>query len=307
MTARLALASLFIVPAAMAYPWPSTADRWLLGIAIAAVIVLLAWWRGAFFTTVVGRRLAIWRRNHSTHVEKPSPYTTVLLRVDSPELEELPLPLIAGYVDRYGLRCDKVRVTGRRTADESSTWISLTVGAADNLAALRARSPQIPLRDTAEVAARRLADHLRETGCDVAIVDTADVPAPAGKETWRGVRDEKGYVAAYGVAVDDRLTQTLADAWAYPSREAWIAVEFTGRAAHLAMAAACALRTDDRPGATAPVSGLTPYRGRHRPVLEALRPLSVARLDGVPVPLPDGLLDRLNWPATQASSPRIPA
>ena len=40
MTARITLALLFIVPAAMAYPWPSPADKWLLGIAVAAAVVL---------------------------------------------------------------------------------------------------------------------------------------------------------------------------------------------------------------------------------------------------------------------------
>ena len=60
MTARIALALLFIVPAAMAYPWPSPADRWLLGIAVVAVLVLFAWWRGLFFTTMVGRGWRCW-------------------------------------------------------------------------------------------------------------------------------------------------------------------------------------------------------------------------------------------------------
>ena len=43
----------------------------------------------------------------------------------------------------------------------------MTLGVAENLAVLRARPPRIPLRDTAEVAGRRLADHLRETGWNV--------------------------------------------------------------------------------------------------------------------------------------------
>ena len=66
MTIRLALALLFIVPAAMAYPLDSDIERWTLGIAIAVVLVLFAWWRGLFVTNMIGRRLAVWRRNHST-------------------------------------------------------------------------------------------------------------------------------------------------------------------------------------------------------------------------------------------------
>ena len=34
--ARITLALLFIIPAGMAYPWPSTRDRWLLGVAVVA-------------------------------------------------------------------------------------------------------------------------------------------------------------------------------------------------------------------------------------------------------------------------------
>jgi type VII secretion protein EccE len=64
----------------------------------------------------------------------------------------------------------------------------MTLGAADNLAALRARSPEIPLYDTAEVVGRRLADRLRETGLDAAIVDVAHGPLTGrGQETWPGV------------------------------------------------------------------------------------------------------------------------
>ena len=37
MIVRLTLAALFVVPAAMAYPWQTTADRWLIGAAVAAV------------------------------------------------------------------------------------------------------------------------------------------------------------------------------------------------------------------------------------------------------------------------------
>jgi type VII secretion protein EccE len=88
------------------------------------------------------------------------------------------LPLIAGYLDRYGVRCDKIRITSRDLDGLRTTWIGMTLGAVENLAALRARSPRIPLRDTAEVAGRRLADHLRETGWNVAAVDTTDAPPP---------------------------------------------------------------------------------------------------------------------------------
>lgn len=302
MTVRIALALLFVVPAAMAYPWSSTVDWWVLGVAVAVVVVLFAWWRGLFVTTIVGRRLAMWtRRNRADGARDSSEYTTVLLRIDSAVQTVLPVSLIAGYLDRYGIRCDKVRITSRDVAEARTTWIGLKLGASDNLAALRARSPQIPLRATAEVAARRLADHLRETGCNVAIVDSADAPAEASaKETWRGLCDASGFVAAYRVAVDDTLADTFAAVDALPSLETWTALEITGTAADSGVAVMCAIRFGDKPGARPPVAGLTSLGGRQRAALSALHPLSVDRLEADPVPLSVDLLDQLQWSAGRA-------
>lgn len=271
MTIRIALALLFVVPAAMAYPWPSAADRWLLGAAVVAVLGLFAWWRGSFVTTIVGRRLAMWRRrNHTNGAHHSSLFTTVVLQVDG--TGEPPLSLIAGYLYRYGIRCDKIRVTSRDFDGVRTRWISLTLGAVENLAALRARSPRIPLRDTAEVVGRRLADHLRESGWIVAVVDDPDTPVRnEAKETWRGMRDASGFVAAYRLAPERGFDEV----WAIPSSETWTALEITGTPAELCTAAACAIRTDDKPVS---IVGAQPLNGRHRPVLDALNPLSVQRL-----------------------------
>jgi ESX secretion system protein EccE len=273
MTARIMLALLFIIPAAMAYPWPLTRDRWIHGVAVVAVVVLFAWWRGTFLTTVVGRRIAMLLRCNSKTKDRRSPEsTTVLMRVDASEPTRLPLHLIAGYLDRYGIRCDKIRVTTRDVDGAGTTWIGLTFDAADNLPALQARSPRIPLHDTAEVVARRLADHLREAGWNVTPVDTADGPARHdAKETWRGLRDASGNLAAYRVESDLDAVRAL------PSSEIWTALEITGAATDLRVAAACAVRTDDKPLA---IAGLTPLHGRHRPALDALSPVSVDRLTG---------------------------
>lgn len=282
MTVRITLALLFVIPAAMAYPWASTRDRWILGAAVAAVIVLFAWWRGVFLTTVVGRRIAMLLRRNTIKERGSSEYTTVLMRVDASDPAGLPLNLITRYLDRYGIRCDKVRVTHRAVHGQRTTWLGLTLGAADNLPALQARSPRIPLRDTAEVVARRLADHLREAGWTVWIVEAADAPAPSSaKETGRGVRDDAGYVAAYDVKVDDRLADTLAEIRSLPSHDTWTALEFTGAATKPSVSAVCALRTGERPATGAPIAALTPLRGRHRAALTALDPLSTERLDAL--------------------------
>ncbi|AKS30915.1 type VII secretion protein EccE [Mycolicibacterium goodii] len=286
MTVRIALASLFVVAAVLARPWQTTTERWVLGVSSAAVIVLLAWWGGMFLTTRIGRGIAIVRRNRATDtVDTDTSKATVVLRVDPAAPAQL--PIVVGYLDRFGITCDKVRITHRDAGGARRSWISLTVNAVDNLPALQARSPRIPLHDTTEVVGRRLADHLRERGWTVTIVDGVDTPLPVpGKETWRGVTDDAGWVAAYRVKVDDRLDEVLAEVGGLPAEETWTALEFTGSPTQPKLTVAAAIRTTDRPPAKAALAGLTPVRGRHRPALAALNPLSTDRLEGTPVALP---------------------
>ncbi len=289
MTARLALASLFIVAAVLARPWQTDTERLVLGVSVVAVVLLLAWWGGLFLTTRIARHFAMWRRNHSTSRPERPDAETVVLRVDPADPAQL--PVVVSYLDRYGIRCDKVRVTHRDADGSRRSWISLTVAAVDNLDALRARSSRIPLRDTTEIVGRRLADHLREQGWTVTLVDGVDSPLPdPGKESWRGVKDDAGYVAAYRVSVSDKLDAVLAGIGALPAQETWTALEFTGSPTDPQLTVGAAIRTDGRPSRTAPLAGLTPSRGRQRPALAALSPLSVARLEGVPVAAPAALL-----------------
>ena len=292
MTARLALASLFIVAAVLARPWQTNTERWVLGVSVAAAVLLLAWWGGVFLTTRVARHLAMWRRNRAkSGPAEPSDSETVTLRVDPADPAQL--PVVVGYLDRYGIRCDKVRVTHRDSGGTRRSWISLTVSAVDNLDALRARSSRIPLRDTTEIVGRRLADHLREQGWTVMLVDGVGSPLPdPGKETWRGVKDDSGFVAAYRVSVGDQLDAVLAGIGALAAQETWTALEFTGSPTEPQLTVGAAIRTEDRPARKPPLAGLKPAGGRHRPALAALNPLSSDRLDGTPVALPQTLRQR---------------
>ncbi len=316
-TGRITLVVLAIVAAAMGFPWHSVRERWVLGIAIAVVITLLARWRGLPVTTILRRRLAIRRAQRGAHMpggSKTDVRTTALLRVTPPVSgpDTLPLPLIASYADRYGLRTDAIRITSRDTASEAGmpvreTWIGLTLSAADNLAALQARSSQIPLHETAEVAARRLADHLRESGWTAGIADPDDIPGlyiRSARETWGGIHQgNTDYVAAYQVKVDTALPNTLAAIWSYPVRETWTALEVTGAGDKQTLAVSCAFRTDAPPAAGGPLPGLTSHSGNHRPALTALHPSSTQQLDGH-VALPEALLlTRLRWPSTVAQQP----
>ncbi|OBB66554.1 type VII secretion protein EccE [Mycobacterium sp. 852014-50255_SCH5639931] len=310
---RITLALLAVVPAVMAYPWRSPRDYWLLGIAAVVVLVLFGCWRGLYFTTLLRRRLAIMGRGEVTAPESASATaTTALLRVGAPggdAADALPLPLIARYLDRYGIRADKVRITSRDNASDASrreTWIGLTISATDNLAALRARSARIPLDETAQVAARRLADHLRELGWEVSSVAPDDVPrllTSNPRETWSAVqRGASDYLAAYQVKVNGELAETLESIRAYAARETCMALEIAGDGIHNTVAAACAFLTDTPPERTVPVSGLIPQRGNHRPALEALDLLSTRRLDGH-TDAPAALLAELDWPTLPDGAP----
>lgn len=294
MTIRIALALLFIVPAAMAYPWESNIDWWILGIAIGVTVVVFAWWRGLFVTNRIGRRLKVWRRNHATPKTRASSDVTVVLHVEDPAGLGLSLPTVAGYVERFGVRCDKVRVTNRDENGVRSTWITLTLRAVDNLAALKARSNDLPLSDTAEIVGRRLTDHLRETGLLAVVVDEAPAPLTGGgREKWSGVREDSGFISAYGVPVDDSLAVRLAEVWSQPT-ETWTALEFGGTAALTTVRAVCAVRTAE-PVRGTPVAGLTAQPGIQGLLLSALAPASGDRLDIPSSPLPQGLLEPAGW------------
>jgi type VII secretion protein EccE len=315
---RITLALLAVVPAVMAYPWRSPRDQWVLGIAVAVVILLFGWWGGLHFTTILRRRLAMMRRPGTEPLETgPAARTTALLRLGPPagDQDVLPLPLIAGYLNCYGIRADTIRITSRTNASNASgpcqTWIALTVSAADNLAALRARSSRIPLHETTQVAVRRLADHLREIGWEATVSGPDVVPRlldSAGPETWRAVRAGSGYLAAYRVSADDSLPATLDAILSQPARETWTALEIAGTGgsgtSHT-VAVACALLTDAPPAAAAPLPSLTPQRGNQQPALAALDLLSTQRLDGH-TSVADDLLGRLDWPTPLAGAHRAP-
>jgi type VII secretion protein EccE len=316
-TGRITLVLLAALAAGIAFPWHSVRERWVLGVAIVTVIVLLARWRGLPVTTILHRRLTILRPHRGNRRADDSVTavrTTALLRVTPPlaDADALPLPLIAGYAERYGLHADAIRVTSRDSTSEvgtreRETWIGLTLSAVDNLAALQARSAQIPLQETAEVAARRLADHPRERGWSASLAVADDVPTPyprSARETWSGISlSNTDYIAAYGVKVDTALPNTLAAIWSYPVREVWTALEVAGAGDDQTVAVGCAFRTDAAPGATGPLPGLVSQAGIQRAALSALDPLSSQRLDGHVV-LPDALLlERLRWTSTAQPQP----
>lgn len=317
-TGRVALALLAVVPAVMAFPWQSQSDRWTLAMAAAVVLVLFAWWRGLHVTTIVRRRVAISLRrgprvcrergaHHLMDHADADARTTVVLRVLDGVDRDVPLDLVRGYLDRYGVRCESVRITSRDTPAGRTTWIGMNLSAAANLAALQARSSTIPLRETAEVGLRRLADQLREQGWAVTISDLAipDLLGPEATEHWRAVADAKGYLAAYSLTAHGQTTGSLPDVlrelrtgdW----DELWTAIEMS----RAGLAASCAIRTPGMPGAAPPLAGLTLRRGTQWDALHAMIPTSTKPLDAETLPV-DGRPSSegpsaVRWPADGCS------
>lgn len=297
---RITLTLLGVVAAATAYPWHTVRERWVLGVAVAVVVSLLASRRGMHLTTILRRRLALAfrrRRGGGAHqlVDRTpaDARTTVVLRVVDGMQSDLPLDLIGGYLDRYGVRCDGLRITSRDTEAGRTTWIGLTMSAAANLTALQARSAVLPLRTTAEITLRRLADHLRELGWIVTISEVAipDLLGPEAKERWRAVADGvHGYVAGYRIAVES-LPDTLPRLWSQSFGELWTAIELSPHG----VAAACAIRTDSLPSLAPPVPGLTLLRGTQSEALAALVPTSTKPIAAEVVPMSDRTTIR--WPA----------
>lgn len=285
-TLRLTLIATLVAAGAFALYRRDPADRWIAITAGVLALVLLVWWRGTFLTDILGRftKLLVRRVSGRSPVDTAQVVaagvdarSTVVLELTSrPEGADVPVGLLAGYLDRYGVRCSSIRVTTAVVDGAvSKTWVSLTLSAAENLAALQARSPRIPLRETADTVARRLSDHLRELGWQVTTTENPNTPLPAqAKEGSRGVIDDHGYLATYRVTVNNDLSETLDNIGNIALPERWTALELSGTTDAPQLAVVCALRTHDKPDAQAPLDGLTPYWGEHLLVLRALNPLS---------------------------------
>lgn len=293
MTIRMTLVLLLIVPAAMAYPWHSVPQRWILGVAVAAVVILFVQWRGVFLTTLVGRRWAMLRRRRGVTNHGDPERVSIALRVEAGQVAELAVSDLVSYLHRYGVRCESVRVVSRDEGGRRDTWVSLILDAKHNLPALQGRSSDAGIDELALVVGRRLAEQLRETGLQVSVDRGPDAPLSAGAcEGWRGVDDGDGQLSICSIPADGDLVDRVAEL--QTGAETWTVLEFSSAGSHPVAAAAVAIRTGEQPGT---VSGLRAQPGRQRPLLEAMDPRSVRQL-GLPTqPVPD-----LAWPVSAEAS-----
>jgi type VII secretion protein EccE len=123
-----------------------------------------------------------------------------------------------------------------------------------------------------------LAGHLREKGWTATLVDADEVPdlvAADARERWRSVTDARGYLTSYTVTDPHSALEAVNAAGA---NEVWTVVEIAGPEALTQLRAGAAIRTEDRPGTSAPLPGLTLISGRQAIALAALHPLSGVRL-----------------------------
>lgn len=297
---RIAVASIAVIAAAMTYPWHTGFERWVLAITAPLVIIVAGQWGGLYVTTILRRRLRLLLSGSGKGVMHRAVgqtgtdvVATVLTQViDGPG--SVPVELIAGYLDRFGIRAQSVRITSRDNAAGRVTWIGLTISAAANLPALQARSSAVPLRGVAEATVRRLADELRERGwvLSTSEVEVPDLLGAGATERWRSVADSAGgHLAAYSLS-PDLLTPTLDELWSGQFGEMWTALEITAHG----IAAACAIRTNETPAAAAPMSGMRLQRGIQGDALARLAPTSTISLVADVSPIEH--LATIRWSAT---------
>lgn len=308
-TFRVTLVATLVTAGALALYRGDHADRWIAIATGVSALLLLVWWRGQFVTDTIGRWFAMLARRlrrrtpseaGEVAVSPTDARTTVVLELETAAPgQDVPLDAISSYLDRYGVRCSSIRVTSADIGDDARrTWVSLTVSAADNLSALQARSPQIPLRRTAEVAARRLADHLRELGWTAQITESPGAPLEtAAKEKWRAVSDDRGYLATYQVTVDGSLPETLESVWTSPAAETWTVAELSGEASSPSLVLVCAVRTSEAPATVASTPALRGCGGRQLATLDAMNPLSTKRFGQQGSSVTVSALAELRWPA----------
>jgi len=303
---------------------PDRHPQWWHGALAAAVVVgFIGSWHGQHLSTGL-RRWApmIWRNRtdrgargasepagtpagDALHARitlqlRPHPHA---LRADGDRDDQLPWEFVTAWLDRYGIRVDRLTVCSitrtpppsslrsdvgaaltARTPQHRRTWLSYTLSAESNVAALMARrttvaaadgdTPQRPV--LADVVARRMVAELRERGWLATLCnDTAQLPVfvPAAaqlrREVWSGTEYSDGFRAVY--AVDpNRLHAVVDDLGSRPAKAVWSVLSLRSHPdGRSALSGCVGLVTTTRPPLT-PVPGLTGYHGVHRQAGEAL-------------------------------------
>lgn len=253
--------------------------------------------------------------------------------------DQLPWQFITGWLHRYGVRADELAITAvtrtppasglrtdsaalltGRTPQHRDTWLTYTLRADSNVAALTARQTTMgqpsdaattegPQRAAlADTTARRLVAELRERGWLATLTDAAQsllkfVPptATVRQETWTATEHSDGFRAIYAVQTNT-LPEVLAALPAMHTKSTWVKVMVRSRGRQPATIQACVGTLTTAQPPRNPLPGLDGFHGLHRRVAPAL---TATGFDG---DLPAGEitwahLAQLSWPTTAAGVP----
>jgi type VII secretion protein EccE len=315
-------------------PW------WQLALLTAAAVAALGWWRGQHWSSAVGRWLTMTMRNtrparlvapadagaDTTAVRLTArlwPPPAIPARSGEPPPNTLvPIRLLASYLERYGIICRTLQLISQTTTpplsalrantsayltgatpQQRSTWLTLALHAADNIAALQTRG--IGVADLATVTLRHISEALREKGWTATRIDpdaatpTFQPLAAARREWWTAAQYADGFRAIYTID-HNHLSQTLAELPTIAAIQTWTALTLSrNKHGPPTGVAQCALLTRERPRLDPPLPTLIPAAGRH---LSAAATLSARGTTTGPGGAPI-CLDDIAWTAAPAGVP----
>lgn len=257
--------------------------------------------------------------------------------------DQLPWQFVTSWLHRYGVRADVLTIaavtrtppaSGLRTDSAAlltgltpqhrDTWLTYTLRAESNVAALTARQTTMgsseedsestgPQRAAlADTVARRLIAELRERGWLATLSDDDGhklpefVPAAAAvrREHWTGTEHTDGFRAVY--AVDPgRLVEVLQTLPKVATKATWVVLTVRTPAVQPAsIEASVGMITSAKPTRN-PLPGLEGFHGLHRKVAPAL---SVTGFEHDDFDLPTSGVDwealtQLSWPTAAAGVP----
>jgi hypothetical protein len=278
---------------------------------------------------------------------RPHPHN---LTTPAEHADQLPWEFITAWLDRYGVRADALTVcsltrtppasslrsdsaallTGR-TPQHRDTWLTYTLRADSNVAALTARQTTIARIHTdpeepgqapggrprraalADTTARRLISELRERGWLATLCDQPEqLPAfvsPAATvrcEHWTATEYSDGYRAVYAIE-PQALDAVLGALPTVGTKAIWVAVTIRSRGRQPATIQACAATLTATRPPLRPLPGMDGLHGLHHQVAPALTATGLDDLGDVAalptMELTAADLTGLTWPTTAFGVP----
>lgn len=256
--------------------------------------------------------------------------------------DQLPWEFVSAWMDRYSvqadaftvcsvtrtppsssLRSDVAPLVTPRTPQHRDTWLSLTLSAHTNVAAIAAGrvarrgkldentsgQSRTAIAELADVTGRRLVAELREQGwvatvCDDPALLPRFVAADAGlrRECWTGAEYADGFRAVY--AVDPDALESVLDALpSVTAKATWVNVSIRARGPQgPAISAAVGILTSTRPTRTV-LPGMAGFHGLHHTAAQALSVTGTGNLDLPYAPSSAVTLDALAWRTAAAGVP----